>query len=148
MFIFERLIGVGTYSLILVFVCLFLKGAKSYKTVRRTLFWYSIILSIMAYFFIPNTTSDLYRIFNMIENYGDYRFSEIMSSQSQTGLPMLTAILYWLIAKTGVPNLLPALSAFVCYNCIFYTISRGAEKNKISCKNVAIAVFFYMSLGT
>lgn len=147
MFLFERLIGVGLYSLVLVLFCFSLVG-KSGKKIKRRLFCYSIILSIMAYNFVPYETADLYRIYEYVEAFQKYSFSSFLENQVSKADLGVAGILYWLVGQIGIPQLLPTIVTFVCYSCIFYIICKTAEKNQISGKNVAIAVFFYMSLGT
>ena len=147
MFLFERLIGVGLYSLVLVLICFSLVG-KSVKKVKRRLFCYSIILSIMAYNFVPYETADLYRIYEYVEAFQKYSFSSFLENQVSKSDLGVAGILYWLVGQIGIPQLLPAIVTFVSYSCIFYIICKTAEKNQISGKNVAITLFFYMSIGT
>lgn len=147
MFLFERLIGVGLYSLILVLVCFSLVG-KSGKKIKRRLFCYSIILSIFAYNFVPYETADLYSIYEYVEAFQKYSFSSFLENQVSKSDLGVSGILYWLIGQIGIPQLLPAIVTFVCYSCIFYIIHKTTEKNQISGKNVAITLFFYMSIGT
>lgn len=147
MFLFERLIGVGLYSLVLVLVCFSLVG-KSGKKIKRRLFCYSIILSIFAYNFVPYETADLYRIYEYVEAFQKYSFSSFLENQVSKSDLGVSGILYWLIGQIGIPQLLPAIVTFGCYSCIFYIIHKTAEKNQISGKNVAITLFFYMSIGT
>lgn len=146
MFLIERLIGVSTYALLLVSVCVFLVG-KSTKQIKHILFFYTLALSVMAFFYVPYKTADLYRINEYIDTFKTYSFDRVLEvvKQSNSGWGSLY---YWLISKTGEPRLLPALNAFLCYSCIFYIIHKTAEKNHISGKNVAITLFFYMSIGT
>lgn len=147
MFLFERLIGVGLYSLVLALFCFSLVG-KSGKKIKRRLFFYSIILSIMAYNFVPYETADLYRIYEYVDAFQKYSFSSFLKIQVSKSNLGVSGILYWLIGQTGIPQLLPSVVTFVCYSCIFYIIYKTAEKNQISGKNVAIALLFYMSIGT
>lgn len=147
MFLLERLIGVGLYSLVLILFCFSLVG-KSGKKIKRRLFCYSIVLSILAYNFVPYETADLYRIYEYVEAYGKHTFSSFVKTYSPTSDFGLGNILYWVIGRIGIPQLLPTIVTFVCYSCIFYIIYKTAEKNQISGKNVAITLFFYMSLGT
>ena len=147
MLLLERLFGVGLYSLLLVFVCIALVGRSS-KNIKRILFVYSILLSVMAYFYVPYETADLYRIYGYIESFQKYSFDAFIDLQMANSQLGLSNILYWLISRTGIPQLLPAIVSFICYNCIFYIIHKTSEKNDISGKNVAITLFFYMSLGT
>lgn len=146
MFLFERLIGVGTYALLLVLICFSLVG-KNHKSIKKILFFYSIILSVLAFFYVPYKTADLYRIYKYVEAFKDYSFSSFLKNQVSKSDLGVSGILYWLIGQIGIPQLLPAIVTFVCYSCIFYIIYKTAEKNQISGKNVAIALFFYMSTG-
>ena len=146
MFLFERLIGVGLYSLVLVIFCLSLVG-KSGKKIKRQLNFYTIILSVLAFLYVPYKTADLYRIYEYVEAFRKYSFKGILERQVMRSDIGIANILYWAIGKIGIPQLLPAITAFVCYSCIFYIIYKTAEKNQISGKNVAIALFFYMSTG-
>ena len=148
MFIFERLVGVATYASILVFVCLSLAMTKTVKQQRRILFLYTMILALMAYFYVPPETSDLYRIYRSIEAFQKYSFNSFLKTFSQNPNFGLSYILYWLVGQTGIPKLLPILTALVCYSCIFYIIHASAEKNQISGKNIAIALLFYMTTET
>lgn len=143
MFILERLIGVGLYTFLLVFICFFMVG-KSYKTIKRTLCLYTVILSFLAFFYVPYETADLYRIYETMVLLKKKTFEQIISSSNLS----LGNVYYWIVAQTGVPQLLPAINAFICYNCIFYIICKMVQKYKISGRNAAIALFFYMATGT
>lgn len=145
MFLFERLIGVGLYSLVLVAVCFSLVG-KSGKKVKYVLSFYVIILSIMAFFYVPYKTADLYRINEYMDNFKTYSFNRILTTVKESNWGV-GSLYYWLIIKTGEPRLLPAINTLVCYSCIFYIVYKTAKKNQISGKNVAITLFFYMSIG-
>ena len=146
MFWFERLIGVASYSLALALICISLVG-KSGKKVRIILFFYSVILSIFAYNYVPYETADLYRIYQSVDNLKTHSFSFIIERIEDSELSLYN-ILYWAVGQTGIPQILPTVVTFVCYSCIFYIICKTAEKNRISGKNVALALFFYMSIGT
>ena len=147
MFIFERLIGVASYALVLALICFSLVG-KNAKQIKRRLFLYSILLSVGAFYYVPYETADLYRIYEFVEGFERYNFKAFVETHVMNSDLGASGILYWLISQTGIPKLLPSSTAFVCYNCIFYIIGKTAEKNSISGKNVAITLFFYMSIGT
>lgn len=146
MFVFERLVSVAVFSFILVVICFSLIG-KSSKQIKNILIVYTLILTVFAYFYIPYETADLYRINELVDSFSKLSFSKFIAKQKALGDRGIANVLYWLIGKTGVPQLLPAIVTFVCYSCIFYIISKTAEKNEISGKNVAITLFFYMSIG-
>ena len=148
MFLFERLVGVAAYASILAVVCLSLVMSKNTKQQRRILALYTIILALMAILYVPPETSDLYRIYRSIETFQKYSFDLFLETFSKNDSFGLGFVLYWLIGQTGIPKLLPFLTAFVCYGCIFYIVCASANKNQISGKNIAIAVLFYMTTET
>ena len=147
MFILERLFGVGVYSLVLVIVCSSLVG-KSLDKQRRILSFYIIILSVMAFFYKPYETTDLYRIYEYVEAFEGYPFQKFLEVHVKNKSAGLAYLYYWLVAQSGIPRLLPLINTFVCYSCIFYIIEKTAEKKNISGKNVAITLFFYMTTET
>ena len=147
MFILERLTGVGVYSLLLFLFCFSLVD-KDYKKIRVRLFFYTVALSVLAYFYIPYETADLFRINEFIVIFKKYTFIEIWEKQVLVSELGFSTLLYWIIAKIGIIPLLPASVTFVCYSCIFYVIRRTAEIKKLPGKIVATTLFFYMSIGT
>lgn len=147
MFLFERLVGVGTYAGILAIVCYLISNLKSNKSVRITLFVYTIALSVMGFFFVPNPGADLYRIYGFLDSFKKYGFMEFLERYQDTTAP-LSYIYYWLISKTGENRILPAFNSFICSSCIFYVFRKTMEKYNLSKESLAIALFFYMSIGS
>lgn len=147
MFLFERLVGVGTYSAILVLVCYFISYFKSNKALKIILFIYTIALAIMGFFFVPNSGADLYRIYGFLDSFKVYEFRAFLERYQDANTPV-SYIYFWLISKTGEYRLLPAVNTLICYSCIFYIFRKTAEKYNISNQNVAIALLFYMSIGS
>ena len=147
MFLFERLFGVGVYSLILVAVCFYIKGLTDYKKIKRAFIIYASLLAVMGFFYVPYKTADLYRIYEYVDLFKSYSFAELWSKEPWNSEIGVGAFYYWTIGKTGVPELLPAINTLACYGCIFYIIYNYAQNNNISGKNIAITLFFYMSIG-
>ena len=147
MFLIERLVGVGTYSAILLFACMLISELKSNKSVRIVLFAYTIFLSIIGFFFVPNSGADLYRIYGFLDSFSRYDFKAFLERYQDSSAPA-SYIYFWLISKTGENRLLPAINTFICYSCIFYIFRKTMEKYNISKQNLAIALFFYMSIGS
>ena len=146
MFLFERLVGVGTYSAILVIVCYLISRFKSNKSVRIVLFIYTIALALMGFFYVPYITADLYRIYEYLDFFRTFEFKAFLE-RYQDSSTLIAYIYYWLVSKTGENRLLPAITAFISYSCIFYIFRKAKEKYNVSNKNFAIALFFYMSIG-
>ena len=145
MFLFERLFALAIYVLILLIVCFFLSQRNS--NYKRIFFIYTLLLAIMGFFYVPYITSDLYRIYQILESFSRYNWDKFVYYELDGDFLKVDFIYYWLIAKTGEFRLLPAINAILCYSCIFYIISRTADKYNISRKNIALATFFFMSIG-
>lgn len=145
MFLIERLSALLVYCLILLVVCLLIEWKKSnYKII---LFVYTVVLAVMGFFYIPYETADLYRINNLLGWYEDYSWDYFFNNRLNGNILEIDRIYYWLIAQTGERRLLPAITAFICYSCVFYIIIRTAKIYKIDRKNIAFAVLFFMSVG-
>ena len=145
MFIFERVFAVGIYAIVLLVMCLLISQKNS--NYKRILVGYTIILSVMGFFYLPYKTSDLYRIYDILRRYSGYNWDYFFTNVIGGNLLGIDAIYYWLIAQTGEIRLLPAINAFLCYSCVFYIIIRTAKLYNINRNNIAIAVFFFMSIG-
>lgn len=145
MFIFERVFAVFIYAIILAIILLLIEQKKSnYKLI---LICYTIILSIMGFFYVPYKTADLYRIYENLNRYSHYNWNQFYNGILSKNILKIDLIYYWLIAQTGEVRLLPAINAFLCYSCVFYIIVRTAKLCNIHRSNIALAVFFFMSIG-
>ena len=143
MFLFERLVGIGIYMLVLLFACLFL--IKTNVRCRSLLRAYLLCLCIMAFFYKPYRTGDLYRIFEQMEYFATMNFEVFWKNYVQGSLIPVSRLLFWIFGKIGVNGLLPAFSAFVCYSLLFYLINKTKELYRISNRTVAIVLFFLMT---
>lgn len=145
MFLLERIVGVGTYCIVLLAFCL-LVGYSKFRL--KTLFWvYTILLAVIAYLYLPYKTADLYRIYEYLELFGKYSFHDFFRIYVVSVSAPVGRIYYWLIAKTGLPHLLPAITALISYGIIFYIMGDCAERFRVNRSTTALILFFYMSMG-
>lgn len=147
MFLFERIIGIGTYSFTLIVFCFLMSRQKDYKKMKILSGVYTFALAAMAFAYVPYETADLYRVYGYIEAFEKYNFTDLWNTHVLNSQIGLANIIYWLVGQIGIPQLLPFFTTIICYSCIFYIALRSAEKNGISGGNLAIALFFYMSTG-
>ncbi|CUP17242.1 EpsG family protein [Clostridium disporicum] len=143
MYLMPRLFGITMYCLIMLIFIIALMVSKKSKFI---LFIYAIVLAVMAYFYVPSYTADLYRIYNMMEYYVSMPFNEVLSVAVTSETP--AAILYYYyIGKTGFPNLLPSITALIYYGNVFSIITRVKRKYKLNRNSVSIIVLFVMAFG-
>lgn len=143
MFLFERLFGLAAYMTILILVCFLL--VKTNLSLKASLRFYLLCLCIMAFFYKPYVTADLYRIYEKVDYFSTIPFVEFWRHFIVGSDTPAARLLYWCIGKIGVKALLPTYSAFVCYSLIFYVINKTSELFSISKRNVACVLFFVMT---
>lgn len=145
MFIAERLIGVGIYSFALVMVCFFL----TYSTIghRAILRCYTAALCVMAFFYQPHVTADLYRIYAMAREFAGWSFRDFFQLFVVTNSVPGARIFYWCAGRAGMVQLIPAMTSLVCFSCIFYMLSRSVERNGVGRRELSAALFFFMATG-
>lgn len=146
MYFYERLIGIVIYCLLLFFFTIVIyKGNKN--ELKRTLFIYTICLSIMGFYFVPVEGNDIYRINELLTNvYSQLDFNNLFDMMRETMTPVAT-MLYFAVAKTKINSLLPAIVSFLVFNNLFFIVSDYVKKNKICNKTVGVTVLFLMSTG-
>lgn len=140
----ERIIGVGIYAIIAVAFYLIL--CRDNIRIKRTLYMYAIILSSLAYFFIPATVTDLYRLWITAESYNRFPIMQ-MVQEIFNGWSSPLGLVYVCIVSKINPHLLPAITSMLFYYNVFYIIADYSEKHYISNRVVALVTFLYMSTG-
>lgn len=143
MFLFERLFGVCVYTYLLAMACIVIAfTTANSKTVMRL---YTVALCILAFFYEPYVTGDLYRIYETMDWYGTMELGHFIEHYVVSSSVPVSRVFYWLVAKTGIYNLVPVISCLLSYSVIFGTIWKSQKIFSISRINVALTLFFVMT---
>ncbi len=145
--IIERLCGVALYAIVLFWFYFLIKKANGYKTVKKYLNYYIVVLCLMAFFFIPPQTCDLFRWFDMSENWHFYSFYEFCNVKAFTSTSPIAYIFVYLCRLTGVDGILPASCAFVFFGNVFFVLKDLVKKHDALPKNIATSLLVIMSTG-
>ncbi|MFR2795614.1 EpsG family protein [Romboutsia timonensis] len=146
MYLIPRLIGLFVYVITLgIFYLIICKIDK--KDLGKVLFLYTIVLSIIAYNFVPAVGNDLYRLLIAMHSYTQESISQIITTLKTSSTP-ITVLYFYIIGKFSKDGLLAAVTAFIFYNNVFYIFKKTAIKYSISSKNIALALLFFMSTGS
>lgn len=140
-----RLIGVGTFAYFLVMFCLLIIYTNI--SVRSLLGWYAVVLAVMGFFYEPYITSDLYRIRGMMVTFSTMELPAFIRTYVTNSAVPVARLLYWLVGRTGVLGLLPALASMVSYGCIFYILQDAARRCGSKRQDVALTLLFIMAAG-
>ena len=140
MHLVARFCGVVIYFLLLIFFCLKMKNSKNKKKVLNM---YIVTLCIMAFFFVPSSGNDLYKILRHVHIFGDYSFSQLINYLPSTSTPVAT-IYYWLVGYLKIDGLLPMITCFLFYSNIFYVFNNYIDKNHVSGLTICLSLFMIM----
>lgn len=145
MFLLERIIGVVTYMLIMIVIVINIYKSPKEK-LKKILCIYLFILVMMAFYYIPSQSADLYRLQDSLYIYSKYSFSELVSKLYNSNVPAYILYVY-IIGKIGIPNFLPAITCLIFYGIIFKILLKSSKKYNLSNKNIALSLLFFMITG-
>ena len=140
----ERAISVAIYAFISMIFCNQISSSKT--NVRKVLFFLTIILSALAYFFQPTESMDLHRLWITADDYNKYPLLE-MTTKIFSGWTSPLGLVYVCGISKINHHLLPSLTAFLFYTNITYIVSDYWKKNEISNSSVALVLFLFLSRG-
>ena len=107
--------------------------------------FYLVILCIMAFFYIPAETADLFRLRKMSDAWAKLSLSSFLNSGLlKTSIPISRLIMY-ACGKTGIDGLMPMLSALIFYSNTFYILKDLFRNHDATPKGLAIGLLLLMS---
>lgn len=118
------------------------------KYIKFILISYLIGLSVMAFFYAPMPSADLYRLIPIMNWYAQMSIDELLDSirNSNASTPGV-AIYYYLIGQLGNDGFLAGITAFIVYSICFSILYDYYKRNKINKKHLALVLFLFMSRG-
>ena len=143
----ERLAGVGVYALSLGYFYNKIQHARSAQSIARYLNHYLILLCIMAFFYIPGTSADIYRWRNLAEPWKNVSFSWFWNNRVLQSRTPLGYLLIYSCQMTGINGLLPMVCALGFFGNVFHIIKCESEKENRSPDSIAVVLLFFMSSG-
>ena len=148
MFLFERLISLGTFSILIlgtVILISMLRG-KQYKAVL-VLLW--LALTVMGYLFIPDVTMDLYRLhMSCINGFCITPWNDAVYTMRNTSTPM------WILWAWSIYNFFSDVNFVQMFSWlwgganIFYIISHTIDNQNIKHFNRGLLFFSVMAIGS
>lgn len=145
MYLLERIIGVSLFLLILIIFVTIIFNSKK-RNLNKILNIYLIIIFILAFLYIPSKDADLTRYIEISKYYNTLSLSKLKSTIMNSALPVEIIYLY-LIGKTKIYALIPAISSLIFYGAVFRIIKRTYNYYNISNKSIAYCLLLFMSLG-
>lgn len=142
----ERLIGVISYYLIVAYGYIGIRQASNWKRINTVLNTVVVLLCLLAFFYIPSETADLYRWRYISDDWKSISFNTWVNDYFIDSTTPLSYLLFYIVAKLGIPGLLPAVACFVFHYLVFYILKNEAKYN-YSAISISTAFLCLMSQG-
>lgn len=145
----ERFLGVLVYVLLVAIVYFLLKQAKTQKSINRILTFTLIAVCVMAFFYIPGESADLYQWRELYKRYWEgMSFSRFWTGPlRETNIPLAYLIIF-VCETTGIEGLLPTVAAFGYFYCAFRVIGSSRKVSMGSTSAISTSFLFFMSAGS
>lgn len=143
----ERFTGVFVYALLLMIVYQALRDMKNPKSLNRILNVYLVVLTVMGFYFIPESSTDVYRWLRMTKSWQHMSFSSFYDSELSRSATPASYLMIYLCRQTGVDGVLPAVCSFLFHWNIFSIIKMLHKKHDYAPKDLALALLLFMSMG-
>lgn len=145
MFLIERAISLSCFLLALVSNCYLISHIKE-NQYKFILVAYLFLLCVFAWFFVPHTTSDLYRLKEYMETWIYYDWSDLLDYASTRADPSWVIFSY-IASLLGNNNWLQTLSCFIGTSFLFYIIGNLISKLKLERGQRGWLLFYAVCTG-
>lgn len=142
----ERIIGVITYGILMLIFSFLIRSDEN--NTKKILFIYAFVLSLLAFFYIPNPGYDLERIYLSFSNKYSVMSQESLIMLLKKSYTPITVVFYYIVSKSGVYGLAPSICSFVFYICVFTVLNDIIKKYNILGIKKSLFLIFIMCLGT
>lgn len=143
-------------SAIECFVAIVAIFAMLYWITPRKYAWFPmlvtvILLSVLAYYVIPNDSDDLNRYFMQLDYLRDYgkeyldRCIKDNVNGSNWGTYRMCGYYFYLLSKFPNDHWMPAVTIFIVYSLMFLVIYKSSQRFCISKKNLFFGSIFFLS---
>lgn len=143
----ERLLGALAYVLVVTVGYFLLRQSRDHRAVSCALNVCLVALCVMAFFFVPDPSKDLYRLLEMGEIWRRFTLEEFLTGGLINTTTPLAYLYIYLCTQSGIDGLLPLISAFVFYLNVFHILKDLSRRTTISSRMLAVDYLFFMSAG-
>lgn len=131
-------------------ICIFLimiiiSNRVNYKFIKIYNIFIIVILSIIAYKYIPSKSMDLYRLFSVLEKTRMMGLDYLFKYSDYSSLPV-ASLFFYVISLFNNNHLLPFVACLIYYSTISFIIIDYAQKNNCSRLGLSLSLtMFYLS---
>lgn len=116
------------------------------SNIKKTIIIFALLcfsLTVLAYQLVPTKDMDLFRYYEMLETLKGKTLQETFSDFQYNKTP-ITAVWFWVVAKSGCYNLINTVPAFITILCFGYMLIDSIKtKNNRLC-DVSLSILFVL----
>lgn len=146
-YLIERVTSLMIYVIVLYFEYAYICRATTYTQIKRYLNIYLIILVLMAFFFVPDASKDLTRILRNTDYWKNLSLSDVYRYEIAKSTTPIGQFYIYFCRKTQIDGFLPAITAFLFFNNVFYILKKCYKDLNCTSKSIAISLLVFMSSG-
>lgn len=145
MYVLERMIGAGAYMMLLLLVCLLL-GRIDHRDRDKVFLFYTMMLSLLAFFYLPPKSADLTRLLDTMYHWAGQSLGQLLRSEDEP-YPIGCRIYLWFVGQLEVEGFLPAVTALLYYLMVFSIFTNVFQGKQYSGLTLAASMLFFMAHG-
>lgn len=147
-YLIERALGAIVYCLVILLFFFVIGRCRNFKQLKIAFIFYTLILTVMAFIYIPETSVDVTRWYSLGNEWKTISFTEFMKNEVFTSRTPVAYIYVYLCCMTGIKGFLSGVTALLFYSCTFYLLYIIFKSRKqVEFKNISLVVFFTMCSG-
>lgn len=146
MFIVSRIIGIGSYTAVLLggYIAIKRMAKQELPIVLMTL---TMLLSLMAYFYVPHENADLYRIDLYAKSFSKYSLPDMIRICVENKTPLAStpaALIFYGLMGDG--HRIAFVTSFVSLTLIIRVLLDVQERCELSQDTMALVILGFLSL--
>lgn len=144
----ERLLGIAAYDLCVALTYFLLNSCNSKKALKIVLRTCCLMLVILAFFFVPDSSKDLYRWLQISNDWPSLGLKSFIFNVAMKSNTPVAYFMMYACRLTGFDGTLPAFCAFIFYTNAFHVLLASYQKLQASSKDISLAFIFLMCTGS
>lgn len=146
-FVIERVLGIYIYCGVIFSFFFLIRQSRGYKQLRNLLCIYTVVLTTLAFLYIPSKGSDVSRLILTGNGLANKPWGEFLEWVTETSTPL--AFMYMrFLQSLHITGAMSGITALITVSLIFSSVYTVAKKLNISNWSVSYYILFLMCGGT
>ena len=146
-YVVERILSIYIYCGVIFLFFLLIRQSRGLNQLRSLLCVYTVILTILAFLYIPSKGADVYRLMLIGTSLSETSWPEMLKWSFDQSTPIAFVYMSF-VQSLNITGALSGITALIVISLIFSSVYTVTKKLNISNRSVAYYILFLMSTGT